>query len=297
MAKGKVGTRFSKGMREFWARLRAFARELVLSPYRAFLKICTVVGFITIVVSAGIGIGVYSFFASLPDLHEMSFQDLKKVAEARVAERREQKGRVLSWTPLRDVSRDFLYTIVMSEDSLFFQHGGVDYEQMATALAENIKSGEYQYGASTISQQVVKNLFLNSSKSLLRKVKEVLITRDLERYFSKNEILELYLNAIEVGPDLYGVREAAGHYFGKKPSQINAAEGAFVALMLPSPRKNHYAIFQNQNLTDKRRKKIRRILADMLHNEFITLEQYREYIRYPYFEHAGRSIARKRKGR
>src|SRR5690606_7712117 len=102
-----------------------------------------------------------------------------------------------------------------------------------------------------------------------------------------NQIIEIYLNLAEFGPDIFGVRAASHHFFGKSPGKINAAEGAFMALMLPSPRKNHYAIFQNHNLTRAKRKRIRRVLRDMMYSEFISPEQYRRYLRYDYFPRRG----------
>ncbi|MEK7691555.1 MAG: biosynthetic peptidoglycan transglycosylase, partial [Bdellovibrionota bacterium] len=174
--------------------------------------------------------------------------------------------------------------IVMSEDSEFFEHDGINVEAIIDAIAVNLRTQKNTIGASTISQQVAKNLFLEFEKSYVRKIKEFMITRDIERRFTKNQILELYLNLAEFGPDIFGVEAAGQHYFGKKASAINAAEGAFIALMLPSPRRLHYSVYQNQNLTDARRKRIRRVLQDMLYNEFITEGQFAQYVRYPYFK-------------
>ncbi len=225
----------------------------------------------------------------------MSFAKLKTITQTKISAHYENKKRKHRWVSLKDVSRDFLYTVVMSEDAQFFEHSGVEFDNILASAALNIKEGKYSHGASTISQQVVKNIFLSNQKTISRKLKEVLITQDLERYFSKNEILELYLNLAEFGPDLYGARSAAWHFFRKRPAKINAAEGAFMSLMLPSPRKNHYSIFQNHNLTLSKKKKIRRVLRDMLHQEFISLKQFKRYSRYNYFTIPRRAIARKKK--
>lgn len=256
--------------------------NVLLSPYRLFKFACFSVGF-TVVILVLTG-WVYLFFQyrSLPKLAQMDFQNLKTLATQKVHSRLEVK-RPYSWTGISEIHRDYLYSIVMSEDSGFFEHSGLNVDAMIDSLAENIKERRLAYGASTITQQVVKNLFLTQEKSFLRKLKEIIITRSLEKRFSKNQILELYLNLAEFGPDLYGVRAAATRYFGKTPSEINAAEGAFLALMLPSPRRNHYAIFQNKNLTSARRHKIHRVLNDLLYNEYISEEQYRKYRHYDFF--------------
>jgi len=98
----------------------------------------------------------------------------------------------------------------------------------------------------------------------------------MEERFTKNEILEIYLNIAEFGPDIFGVYMASMHYFNKEPKRINTAEGAFLALMLPSPKKYHYSIFRNKYLANRHKKKLRRILKDMLYKELISPEQYRE---------------------
>ncbi len=222
----------------------------------------------------------------------MNMAKLKELTLKRLAARYEDtKRRRPSWVPLADVRRDCLYAIVMSEDSTFFEHDGVNFDSMAAAALMNLRKGAYEAGASTISQQVVKNLFLTSERTLTRKLRELILTMDLESRFTKNQILEVYLNLVEIGPDLYGVGEAARHYFGKEPSEINAAEGAFIALMLPSPRKYHYSIFENRNLSLRHRRKLRRVLGDMHATELISPEMYREYVSYDYFSKEVRAPA------
>ncbi|WP_187265435.1 biosynthetic peptidoglycan transglycosylase [Reinekea thalattae] len=188
------------------------------------------------------------------------------------------------WVRLADVNRDLLYAVVMSEDGLFFEHQGINWDALITAIGENIKRRQLSFGGSTISQQVAKNVFIRSStKSLHRKLIEFFVTRELEAQLTKNEILELYLNVAEFGPDIYGVSHAAKYYFSKPVGQINAAEGAFLALMLPSPRKYHYSIFQNQNLVPRHQRKLKRVLSDMLYKEYISPSQYRRYLNWQYF--------------
>ncbi len=215
----------------------------------------------------------------------MSFSKLKEVASQGVYKSFEDPThfRNYRWTELNQIHRDFIYTIIMSEDSSFFEHGGIDYEAILNSAAEDFKKRKYEYGASTISQQVVKNLFLTNEKTIVRKIKELILTSQLEKQFNKNQILEIYLNIAEFGPELFGVASASSAYFKKTPSDINAAEGAFIALMLPSPRKSYYSIYQNKNLPKAKYRKIHRILADMLANGYISPAQFRSYLKYHYF--------------
>jgi len=273
-------------IKPFFKRAFTAVRAIVLSPFLAFRLLIMTLGGVSFVFLLVTGFSVISFQRSLPDLEHMGFQDLKAVAKKRVHMRLENKKTVHRWVSIKETSRDLLYAIVMSEDSKFFEHSGVNFDAIAESMLKNIKKGRYAYGASTISQQVVKNLFLTREKTIFRKLKEVIITMDLEARFKKNEILELYLNLAEFGPDLYGVDAASRRMFSRKASELNAAEGAFLALMLPSPRRNYYSIFENKNLTRKRKEKIKRILKDMLFFEFISPEQYHAYLNWQYFTNA-----------
>jgi monofunctional biosynthetic peptidoglycan transglycosylase len=258
---------------------------VVLAPYRIFKVVCFSIGFLVLTLALGTGGYLYRVYRSVPDIDQMTFHQLKSRAQQSVFQRLEDRSRLgaFRWTEIHEVNRDFLYTIVMSEDSSFFDHEGLNYDAIMNSLAENIKKKKYEYGASTITQQVVKNLFLTHEKSLIRKLKEWILTEKIERRFTKNQILEAYLNLAEFGPDIFGIDSASRHFFHKAPSQINAAEGAFIALMLPSPRKNYYSIYQNRNLASTKKKKIRRVLGDMLANEFISQKQYQNYIRYKFY--------------
>ena len=227
---------------------------------------------------------VFSIFIyTLPDIEQTSFTQLKKLTKEKVISRLIDKKHYFRWTPLSKVNRDYLYTIVMAEDSEFFKHSGINYDAMVDAMARNYKSDSYSYGASTITQQVAKNLYLSSNKSIFRKLQEFFITKRLEKKFSKNQILEIYFNIAEFGPDVYGIRAASYRIFKKSPNEVNAAEGAFISLLLPSPRRYYYSMIQNQNITKKQRRKIKRVLSDMRFMEYISYKQYKEYLDYKYF--------------
>jgi monofunctional biosynthetic peptidoglycan transglycosylase len=219
----------------------------------------------------------------LPDVEEMDFDKVRQLTREKVYNRLEDKKKIYKWITLKRINKDLVYAILMSEDANYFNHNGINYDALINSIAENIKRREFAFGGSTISQQVVKNIFLDNKKSIMRKIEEIIITRRMERRFQKNQILEFYLNIAEFGPDIFGVNAASHYYFNKPPSEINAAEGAFMALMLPSPRKNHYRLFQNRNLSGRWKKKLQRILKDMRYNGFINNQQYRYYLNYPYF--------------
>ena len=263
-----------------WA--RSFVHWLFW-PVRFVKFACMAIGAVVLAVSFGTLFYVVTLIHSAPRLDRLDFNALKARAVKSVSEKREDKKKTLSWTPLSEVSRDYLYAIVTSEDSLFFEHNGFNYDALVNSVAENILKREYAFGGSTISQQVSKNVFLESEKSLKRKIQEVVVTRQLESHFKKNEILEIYFNIAELGPDIFGVAEASHAYFDKSPAEINAAEGTFIALMLPSPRGNYYKVYQNHNLTKQARHQINRVLRDMRFHEYISEDQYRRYTKFPFF--------------
>jgi monofunctional biosynthetic peptidoglycan transglycosylase len=268
--------------------------NIITSPMRLFRSICFSIGLAVMMAAALTVTAAVGFYHSLPAIDKMSFEQFKELGAQKLATRLSDSKKKQIWVGIDQISRDYLYTIVMGEDSEFFDHDGLNYDAIVEAALENIKKKKYEYGASTISQQVVKNLFLTNEKSIVRKLKEIVVTLKMEGHFTKNQILEVYLNTAEFGPDIYGVHAAARHYFKKEPSKITVPEGALIAVMLPSPRRYHYAIVENQNLTSKNRRKIHRIIADMWANEFISFQQYQKYIRYDYFKSPTRVPAKSR---
>ena len=139
------------------------------------------------------------------------------------------------WTPLGSVSRTVILCVVRAEDAKFFQHNGFDWDQMQDSFETNVEEGRYKRGGSTITMQLARNLFLWRRKLMVRKVLEVYLTWRLEHTLDKRRILELYLNAAEWGPGIYGIGEASRHYFGKPPSALTLGESAMLAAILPSP--------------------------------------------------------------
>lgn len=132
---------------------------------------------------------------------------------------------------------------ISAEDKNFYSHHGLDYKRMLRAALTNLRAGSFKQGASTISQQLVKNTQLSNEKTLARKLKEIKLTLQLEKKYSKDEILEMYLNTIYFGHTCYGIAEAADFYFGKEPSELTLPEGAMLAAVIRSP--NNYSPFTN----------------------------------------------------
>lgn len=253
-----------------------WALAIFLSPWRFFKLLCFSIGLFLILFFVGVGFYIHDFYSSLPDFDQMSFKQIKSLTQTKVG--RLMNGKKHFWVNLENMNRDLIYAIVFSEDATYFEHNGVNYQALIDSLAQNIKSRSYTWGASTIGQQVVKNIFLSNTKSLIRKLKEIIITHRLENRLTKNEILELYLNLVEFGPDIYGVHGASWKFFKIAPKKINAQQGALMAVMLPSPRKNYYSIFQNKYLSKKQKRKIRMIIKTMHYKEFIGPDLYQKYI-------------------
>ena len=129
----------------------------------------------------------------------------------------------------------FVQTLLIGEDAAFFSHRGLDLGELPKALAANWAEGSAIRGASTITQQLAKNLFLSREKSLHRKLQELALAFLLESTLGKDRILEIYVNVIEWGPGLYGLRPAARHYFGKEPGALTPKEMAFLVALIPGP--------------------------------------------------------------
>jgi monofunctional biosynthetic peptidoglycan transglycosylase len=139
------------------------------------------------------------------------------------------------WVPLKKVSPALIKAILISEDDKFWKHEGFDYEAIESAVEKNVKEGKFKFGASTISQQLAKNLFLSPSKNPVRKIKEAILTWRIEHTLSKRRILELYVNVAEWGDGIFGIEEAAHHYYGTSAAGLTASQASKLAAVLPNP--------------------------------------------------------------
>lgn len=180
------------------------------------------------------------YLGNLPDIAKLKTVNPKSSAirefrEEQVLKKGGKPHSSMVWRSLDQISPYLIHAVILSEDDTFFQHHGFDVEQLKRAAQINWERRRFAFGASTLTQQLARTLYLSSHKNLLRKAKEALITRKLEKNLPKKRILELYLNVVEWGPQVYGA-EAASQYFFKKPAlDLSAEEAIALVVILPSP--------------------------------------------------------------
>jgi monofunctional biosynthetic peptidoglycan transglycosylase len=197
---------------------------------RALLALCAV------------GVGAAAFiYVTLPDVRSLRTSNPSTTAfielRARDAHARgEQPRRIQKWIDYGRVSPNLKRAVLVTEDSRFWTHEGIDFDELKESMEVNIERMEFARGGSTITQQLAKNLYLSPSKNPIRKVRELLIARRLEAELSKQRILELYLNVIEWGDGIYGAEAAARTYFRKSANDLNASESALLAAAISNPR-------------------------------------------------------------
>ncbi|MCH5156908.1 MAG: transglycosylase domain-containing protein [Clostridiales bacterium] len=160
-----------------------------------------------------------------------------------------------------DALHDYTYmAFVAVEDKRFFNHEGIDYKRVAGALLNNLKSHSYKEGASTISQQLIKNTHLDNNKNIKRKINEMLLARELENRYSKKEILEMYVNTIYFGRNAYGIETASNTYFNKSATDLTVSESAVLAGMIKAP--NTYAPDKNAEKCTSRRNLVLKLMLE-----------------------------------
>jgi monofunctional biosynthetic peptidoglycan transglycosylase len=180
-------------------------------------------------------------YITTPDVRSLRTKNPETTAfmELRAREARargEKPRRTQRWVRYGRISPQLVRAVLVTEDSKFWRHDGLDYQQIKESMEVNLERGEFARGASTITQQLAKNLYLSPSKNPVRKLRELLIARRLETELTKQRILELYLNVIEWGNGIYGAEAAARAYFGKPASQLDAPESALLAAAIANPR-------------------------------------------------------------
>jgi len=141
------------------------------------------------------------------------------------------------WVSLNDISAALQSAVVAAEDANFYEHHGVDFDEMKKSIEKNQKKKRYARGFSTITMQLAKNIYLTSHKHVARKVLEIGIAFEMEWLLSKERILELYLNLVEWSEGVYGAEAAANHYFRRNAGQLGPEQASFLAAILPNPRK------------------------------------------------------------
>lgn len=177
---------------------------------------------------------------------------------------------------IEDVPNHVVNAFISIEDKDFFKHNGLNYKRIAKAMFNNLKSFSFKEGASTISQQLIKNTHLTNEKTIKRKVKEMLLTKKLEKEFSKKDILETYLNVIYFGENSYGIERAALTYFGKETKNLTLWEGATLAGIIKSPY-TYSPVYNPENCLKRRNL----VLSEMLRDKKISQAQYDEAVNMP----------------
>ncbi len=197
---------------------------------------------IGIVILSFLVVAGFYFYLGLPDVSELKAKNPRTTAlmvqRYREAKENDKTFRIrMQWIDFEAIPKLLRDTVRVTEDASFYQHKGVDFAELKEALIKNWKKGEYVRGASTISQQLAKNLYLSTDKSLIRKIKEYLIAIRLEKNLSKDRIFAIYLNVIEWGPGIFGVEAASQYYFHKSVSQLNLEEMVRLVAVIPKPLK------------------------------------------------------------
>jgi monofunctional biosynthetic peptidoglycan transglycosylase len=192
------------------------------------------------VMTVAFGYLVYVYL-TLPDVRPLARTNPTTTAFIELRKREAaEAGRQLvirqQWVPYTRISNTLRRAVLVAEDASFFDHEGVDYKELRASLELNWEEGKFTRGASTITQQLAKNLYLSPSRNPIRKLKELMITRRLEAALTKRRILEIYLNVIEWGDGIFGAEAAARTYFRKSASSLTADEAALLAGAIINPR-------------------------------------------------------------
>jgi monofunctional glycosyltransferase len=180
-------------------------------------------------------------YLTLPDVRRLAASNPQTTAFMELRKREaEEAGKKFNfrhrWVPYPQISNNLRRAVLVAEDSAFFDHDGVDLNQLRASLEANWEEGRFARGASTITQQLAKNLYLSESKNPVRKLSELLITRRLEAALTKRRILEIYLNVIEWGDGIFGAEAASRVYFGKSAAALTPDEAALLAGAIINPR-------------------------------------------------------------
>jgi monofunctional glycosyltransferase len=175
------------------------------------------------------------------------------------------------WTPSDRIPTEMVWSVIVAEDANFYRHEGIDVRAIREALRYDLAKKRFARGASTITQQTAKNLFLSREKTVTRKIEEIWLAKRMERELTKGRILELYLNVAELGPMVYGVGHAARYYFEKPAASLTTRECAFLAAMLPGPQK----VYNPYRHLDRVLKRSDMILRQLREKGALTESEYR----------------------
>jgi penicillin-binding protein 1A len=210
------------------------------------------------------------------DLPDVS--SLKHYRPSAAAEILDKEGNLLTnyydrkfriWVPMSRIPDIVVQAVVTAEDDTFFGHKGVNYKATWDALVHDVKKHRFARGGSTITQQMIKNVLLSKEKTISRKIREYVLATKVEELLTKRKILEIYLNEVEWGENIYGIEAASRYYLDKHVEELNAAEAALLAGMLPNPR-----YFNPYTRMEKSRDRQERVLFNMQQAKILTQEEY-----------------------
>ena len=241
-----------------------------------FIKIIFILGVI-------VAVCFVWFYLVYPDVTILKKANPKKTSFMEYRENQWQaKGKKYTiqkkWVSLPNISPYLVKAIIIAEDDKFWSHRGFDMDAIQNALEKNIEKGKFKFGGSTISQQLVKNLYLTPAKNPVRKLKEAIITWRIEQAISKRRILELYLNVVEWGNGIFGAEMASQRYFGKPAALLTAEEAAKLAVILPNPIR--FKVDGTSRYTERRAK----IIYNIMVKRGIVIPDYEEVIKTPHVE-------------
>jgi len=213
--------------------------------------------------------------AGLPRVDDLSRTAPRRTSMMRAREaearRRHQVYRVdQRWVSYEQISPLLRRAVLIAEDDAFFSHDGFDWDEMRQAARTNLRRGRVVRGGSTITQQLAKNLYLSEERSLLRKLKEMILAVRIERALNKRRIFELYLNLIEWGDGIYGAEAAARRHFGVSAAELDARQAALLAAVIINPRR-----YSPEAPGRRIERRMRLILSRMHRRGFITEHEYR----------------------
>jgi len=199
-------------------------------------------GLVLLVLLLALGMWFVYQYATLPDARGLIDRNPETTAliqareQAALSQNKRPRHRQY-WVSLGSIDPRAVDAVIASEDASFYQHHGIDFDELNKVVSQAWEKGSLGRGASTITQQLAKNLWLSGERSLLRKAKELILARRLENSLPKKRILALYLNVVEWGDGVYGIEAGAREHFGTSASQLSVGQGAILAAMLPAPQR------------------------------------------------------------
>ena len=214
---------------------------------------------------------VYRLFHKLPDNDTIRRYQPESTVSSLIDEKFEPKPTkpIRLWVPLDKISSNLQKAVLISEDDTFYHHQGVNWIEMKKSITKNYQRRGYVRGASTITMQLARNAFLSKEKTITRKIREIILARRIEKVLSKGRILELYLNIVEWGSNIYGAEAAVRYYFDKSAGDLDMAEASLLVAMLPNPKR-----FNPMTRMPTVRKLQKRVLMLLRNARMVTSEEY-----------------------